>query len=116
MSLWICSEDLTNITKMEIQELIFFYLHESTNTLDVHFRLSIDSEEEFRVDVIDIKESIDFGYDLIMEDHDLFSGDDEDEDDVFWLDSPTIDEDSLISFLNEYYVIYPDKLPKPESI
>ena len=115
MSLWICSEDLTNITKMEIQELIFFYLHESTNTLDVHFRLSIDSEEEFRVDVIDIKESIDFGYDLIIEDNDLFDSD-EDEDDLFWLDSPTIDEDSLISFLNEYYVIFPEKIPKPELI
>ena len=115
MSLWLCSEDLTNITKMEIQELIFFYLHESTNTLDVHFRLSIDSEEEFRVDVIDIKESIDFGYDLIIEDNDLFDSD-EDEDDLFWLDSPTIDEDSLISFLNEYYVIFPEKIPKPELI
>lgn len=102
---------------MEIQEVIFFYLHESTNTLEVHFRLSIDSEEEFRADVIDINESADFGYDLILEEHeDLFSDDEDNEDDLFWLDSPSIDEDNLISFLNEYYIVYSDKLPKPESI
>ena len=102
---------------MEIQEIIFFYLHESTNTLEVHFRLSIDSEEEFRSDVIDIKESLDFGYDLILEEHeDLFSDDEEDDDDLFWLDSPSVDEENLILFLNEYYVVFPDKLPKPELI
>lgn len=101
---------------MEVQELIFFYLHESTKTLEVHFRMCIDSEEEYRVDVIDINESTDFGYDLIVEDYDLFSEDEDDEDDLFWLDSTSIDEDNLISFLNEYYVIYPDKLPKPELI
>jgi hypothetical protein len=25
-----------------------------------------------------------------------------------------MDEDKLISFLNEYYIVYPKKLPKPE--
>jgi hypothetical protein len=101
---------------MEIQELIFFYLHETTKTIEVQFRLIIDSEEEFRTDMIDLSESTDFGFDLITEDYSSYDEDEENEEDYFWLDSPTIDEDNLISFLNEYYVVYPNKLPKPELI
>ena len=101
---------------MEIQELIFFYLHETTKTIEVQFRLSIDSEEEFRTDMIDLSESTDFGFDLITEDYESYEEDEDEEEEYFWLDSPTIDEDNLISFLNEYYVVYPNKLPKPELI
>jgi hypothetical protein len=98
---------------MELQELIFFYLHETTNTVEVQFRLSIDSDEELRTDIIDINEALNFGYDLILEDYDM----NEDEDDEFyWLETPSLDEDVLVSFLNEYYVINPDRLPKPELI
>lgn len=99
---------------MEIQELIFFYLHESTRTVEVQFRLSIDSEEEFRTDIIDLNETSDFGYELLVEDYDLYEDDEEEE--SYWLDSPSIDEDNLISFLNEYYIVFPEKLPKPELI
>jgi hypothetical protein len=100
---------------MEIQELIFFYLHENSKTIEIQFRLSIDSEEEFRTAFIDIDESIDFGYELITEDVDLYEEGDE-EDELYWFDSPNIDEDNLISFLNEYYVVFPDKIPKIESV
>lgn len=99
---------------MEIQELIFFYLHESTRTVEVQFRLSIDSEEEFRTDIIDLNETSDFGYELLVEDYDLYEDDEEEE--SYWLDSPSIDEDNLISFLNEYYIVFPEKLPKLELI
>lgn len=99
---------------MEIQELIFFYLHENSKTIEVQFRLSIDSEDEFRTAFIDIDESVDFGYELITEDIDLYEEDEEDE--LYWFDSPNIDEDNLISFLNEYYVVFPDKMPKIESV
>jgi hypothetical protein len=97
---------------MEIQELIFFYLHENINTVEVHFRLNIDSEEEMRTDFISLSEASDFGYEIIMEDYN--TQDEEDEDEFYWLESPSIDEDNLMIFLNEYYVINPDKLPKPE--
>ena len=100
---------------MEIQELIFFYLHENSNQVEVQFRLSIDSDEEIRTDLIDVNEAIDFGYDIIMEDYDLNESDEDDEE-FYWLESPSIDEDTLISFLNEYYIINSDKLPKPELI
>ena len=99
---------------MEIQELIFFYLHENSNQVEVQFRLSIDSDEEMRSDLIDVNEAIDFGYDIIMEDYDL--NQDEEEEEFYWLESPSIDEENLISFLNEYYIINSDKLPKPELI
>ena len=114
MNLDTCSKDSKNTTKMEIQELIFFYLHENTNTIEVQFRLNIDSEEEIRVDNIDLNEASDFGYDLILEDIESF--DDDDEENLYWFDSPLIDEDNLIIFLNEYYIVSPEKLPKPELI
>lgn len=99
---------------MEIQELIFFYLHENSNTIEVQFRLNIDSEDEIRVDQINLKEAADFGYELITEDFETY--DNEDEDNSYWFNDTTIDEDNLVSFLNEYYVICPEKLPKPENI
>jgi hypothetical protein len=40
---------------------------------------------------------------------------DDDEEDEFD-DFETIDEDILLNFLNEYYVVYPDKLPKSELL
>jgi hypothetical protein len=99
---------------MEIQELIFHYLHENTTIIEVQFRLSIDSDDEIRTDMVDLNEASDFGYELITEDFD--SQDDDEEDDFYWLDSPSVDEDNLILFLNEYYIINPEKLPKPELI
>ena len=65
-----------------------------------------------RTDFISLNEASDFGYEIIMEDYN--SQDEDDEDEFYWLESPSIDEDNLLIFLNEYYVINPDKLPKPE--
>ena len=64
--------------------------------------------------MVDLNEASDFGYELIVEDFDL--QDDDEEDEFYWLDSPSVDEDNLILFLNEYYIINPEKLPKPELI
>ena len=101
---------------MEIQELIFHYLHENTTIIEVQFRLSIDSDDEIRTDMVDLNEASDFGYELITEDFDSQDDDDDEEDDFYWLNSPSVDEDNLILFLNEYYIINPEKLPKPELI
>ena len=79
-----CSKDSKNTTKMEIQELIFFYIHENTNTIEVQFRLNIDSEDEIRVDNINLNEASDFGYDLILED--IESYDDDDEENLYWFE------------------------------
>lgn len=111
----ICLKDLRNITKMEIQEIVSYYLYEETKRIEVSFRLTTDSEDEIRNDVINLDDSKEFGYNLIQESTDFFNFDDDDfdEDDS---DFQSIDEDLLLSFLNEYYIVYTDKLPKVEVI
>jgi hypothetical protein len=99
---------------MEIQEIISYYLYEETKRLEVSFRLSIDSDDEIRNDVINLDDSKEFGYKLIEESLDFFTFDEEIEEDEE--DFQTIDEDALLSFLNEFYIVYPDKLPKTEII
>ena len=96
---------------MEIVEIISYFINHSTDTIDVRFRFNNDEEDEIRVDVIDLKESDDFGYTLIVEDFDLFI-DDEEEDNNLLEDN--VDEIELLSFLNEYYLIYPEKIPQKD--
>ena len=96
---------------MEIVEIISYFINHSTDTIDVRFKFNNDEDDEIRVDVIDLKESDDFGYTLIVEDFDLFM-DDEDEDDNLLEDN--VDEIELLSFLNEYYLIYPEKIPQKD--
>ena len=98
---------------MEIQELISYYLYEEKNLVEISFRLSTDTEDEIRNDFINLNEAKDFGYDLTQNNFDFFDLEDEDEDEF---DFQTIDEDVLISFLNEYYIINPKKLPKVELL
>lgn len=99
---------------MEIQEIISYYLYEETKRLEVSFRLSVDAEDEIRNDIINLDDSKEFGYKLIEESLDFFTFDDDFEEDGE--DFQSIDEDALLSFLNEYYIVYPDKLPKIEII
>jgi hypothetical protein len=99
---------------MEIQELISYYLYEETKRIEVSFRLTLDSEDEIRNDVINLDEAKDFGYELLQDTFDFFDPDDDFEEDIE--DFQTIDEDILLSFLNEYYVVNPEKLPKVEII
>ena len=96
---------------MEIVEIISYFINHSTDTIDVRFKFNNDEDDEIRVDVIDLKESDDFGYSLIVEDFDLFI-DDEDEDDNLLEDN--VDEIELLAFLNEYYLIYPEKIPQKD--
>lgn len=99
---------------MEINEIVSYYIHEDTRRLEVSFKLVNDNDDEVRNDIINIDEAEDFGYNLIQEGFDLF--DDEDTDDDFddFDDFESIDEETLITYLNEYYIVNPNKLPKPE--
>jgi hypothetical protein len=99
---------------MEIQEITFFYLYEGTKQIEVSFRLTTDSEDEIRNDVINLGEAKEFGYDLIQEP--LYFYDDNEEFEEDEEEFQTVDEDLLLSFLNEYYVINPNKLPKTEFL
>ena len=98
---------------MEINEIVSYYIHEDSRRLEVSFRLVNDNDDEVRNDIINIDEAEDFGYNLIQEGFDLFNDEDEEEFDDFD-DFESIDEETLITYLNEYYIVNPTKLPKPE--
>jgi hypothetical protein len=103
---------------MEIKELVSFYINESSQTLDVTFRTLLDTDDEIRTDQIEFSEIKNFGYDVLLERIDEFEDliDDDieyyDEFDNLFEDDEL--EDDVISFLNEYYLINPKKLPKSE--
>ena len=46
---------------MEIKELESFYVNETSQTLDVTFRILSDNDDEIRTDQIDLQESKTFG-------------------------------------------------------
>lgn len=99
---------------MEIIEIISYYIHEETQMVEVSFRTVFDTEEDFRNDTVSLKEAKNYGYDLIQDDFGFFTDEDEEDDDDDRFVS--LDEDLLISFLNEYYVVNPDKLPKQDLL
>lgn len=98
---------------MEIKEIVSYYLNPENDILDVTFRTIEDSDDVIRIDRIDFLVSEDYGFDLITENFDIFG--DEFDEDLFDSEKIDIDEDELISFLNEYYLLNPNSLPKPET-
>jgi hypothetical protein len=78
----------------------------------VSFRTIEDEEDIVRIDTIDYSVIESYGFDLIAESFDFF--DDDLEDDLFEETKIELDEDILISFLNEYYIVNPDSIPDPE--
>ena len=97
---------------MEIKEIISYSLDKESNLLDVSFRTILDSEDDFRNDKIDYSLSLDYGFELEVESFDFFDDEDEDMDKIN--EETELDEELLISFLNEYYLLNPKNLPKPE--
>ena len=101
---------------MEIKELVSYYLNDSSKTLDVTFRTTLDGEDEIREDKIDFDEITDFGYDFVSDITDNYRTllDEDYEDDNYEEDNKVVDDQEITSFLNEYYLIYPTKLPNSE--
>jgi hypothetical protein len=97
---------------MEIKEIVSYYFNNETNLVDVSFRTIEDEEDVVRIDTIDYSVIESYGFDLITESFDFF--DDDIEDDLFEETKIELDEDILISFLNEYYVVNPDSIPDSE--
>jgi hypothetical protein len=79
----------------------------------VSFRTIEDDDEVMRTDSIDYSIVDDYGFDLITESFDFFDDDFED-DEILQNDKVELDEDELITFLNEYYTINPEALPRSE--
>ena len=101
---------------MEIKELVSYYLNESSKTLDVTFRTTLDGEDEIREDKINFDEITNFGYDFVSDTTDNYRAllDEDYEDDDYEEDKIFVDDQEVTSFLNEYYLIYPTKLPDSE--
>ena len=97
---------------MEIKEIVSYYFNNETNLVDVSFRTIEDEEDVVRIDTIDYSVIESYGFDLITESFDFF--DDDLEDDSFEETKIELDEDILISFLNEYYIVNPKSLPDSE--
>ena len=90
---------------MEIAEIISYRVDLKSNILDISFRLMEDDDETVREDRIDFSDAEEYGYELLTEDIDVFEGFFTDEDDYKeenYDDDAVLDEDELLSFLNEY--------------
>ena len=99
---------------MEVIEVISHYVDKTQNIINIEFRLLGDSEDNVREDIIEYSFFEEFGFDN-SKDFDIFESiiDEEDEwdnDEYDYINN----EDDLLTFLNEYYVLYPDKLPKTQ--
>ena len=96
---------------MEIKEILSYFLNTDSNILEVSFRTIDDNEDVLRNDQIDYTLAEEYGYELVTESFDFFDDDYEDEE---INEEIELDEDTLISFLNEYYTINPNSVPKSE--
>ena len=99
---------------MEIKEIISYYLNGDTNIIEVSFRTIEDEEDVLRNDTIDYTIVEEYGFDLVTESFDFFGDDEDYEGGIFAEETIELDEDELIVFLNEYYLINPSQLPKSE--
>ena len=97
---------------MEIVEIVSSFLNPTSNIMEVSFRTMDDNDDVIRIDNINYNISKEYGYELMSESFDFF--DDEFEDEDVDNEKFELDEDELISFLNEYYEVNPKSLPKPE--
>jgi hypothetical protein len=95
---------------MEIAEIISHHIDKVQNLIIVEFKLFEDDDDVVREDFIEYTYFDEFGYNNDAYINDITEDIDEwENEEVDYIG----DEDKLISFLNEYYIIYPKKLPKP---
>jgi hypothetical protein len=91
---------------------VSYFVNSDSNILEVSFRTIDDNDDVLRSDNIDYSLVSDYGFELEtisfdFLDEELLEDDDEDPE-------IELDEDELISFLNEYYTVNPDAIPKSE--
>jgi hypothetical protein len=96
---------------MEIKEIVSYSVLPNANTLEVAFRTIDDSDEEIRNIELEYDIVGEYGYQLETETFDIFLMDDDDDFQIEKEESLELDQDELISFLNEYFMINPDKVP-----
>ena len=98
---------------MEVVEIISHYIDKTQNLINVEFKMMGDDDDTVREDFIGYSFFEEFGFDNTKDFgifEDVLEDDEWEEDDVDYIGN----EDTLISFLNEYYVVYPRKIHKSE--
>lgn len=98
---------------MEIKEIISYYVDSENEILEISFRLADDEEDYVRTDEIDLSETVDFAYALDTTKNE-FNLIEEEEEEVFDYEEVEFEDEQIILFLNEYYTVYPNRLPKSE--
>jgi hypothetical protein len=100
---------------MEIKEIVSYFLNAESNILEVSFRTIDDEDDVLRTDNIDYSVTEEYGFVLESDTFGFYDSEFDEEEDLFEEDTKIeLDEDELISFLNEYYEINPKSLPKAE--
>lgn len=96
---------------MEIKEIVTYTVLPSANILEVSFRTIEDTDDHIRNVEIEYNEVSNYGFELETESIDFFFDDDDDfeKEDT---ESVELDEEELVTFLNEYFLLNPDKLPE----
>ena len=97
---------------MEVIEVISHYIDKTQNLISVEFKMMGDDDDMVREDFIEYSFYEEFGFDH-TKDFKIFEDvmeEDEWKDDEY----DYIDDDNLLSFLNEYYIVFPKKIPKSE--
>jgi hypothetical protein len=90
-------------------------VNEQLKTVEITFRLTSDSDDESRVDTFEFSILNEYGIQIGDEIEDFvfeseeYADEFDDEESEDWI---MLDEEELISFLNEYYTINPKKLPE----
>jgi hypothetical protein len=98
---------------MEIKEILSYFLNSDSNILEVSFRTIEDEDDVLRNDNINYSIVSEYGFELETETFDFF-GEEFDEDLGDDNEKIELDEDELISFLNEYYTINEGSIPRAE--
>lgn len=100
---------------MEILEIYHYEVSEQLKNVEITFRLTVDGEDESRVATFDFDVLEDYGIeikdqieDFVFESEEYADDFNDDDEDYLII----LDEDEIISFLNEYYTVNPDHLPE----
>lgn len=98
---------------MEIKEIVSYFLNQETNILEVSFRTIDDSDDVVRTGNINFSIADEYGF--IVELENPIINDDIDEDELWERNYfPELNEEELLSFLNEYYEVNPNEIPETE--
>ena len=93
---------------MEIKEIVSYTVLPSANILEVTFRTIDDTDDHIRNVEIEYNEVANYGFELETESIDFFF-DDDDDFEKEESESVELDEEELVTFLNEYFLLNPEK-------